>query len=381
MRKLLALCAALVALAVLVAGCGSDSDSGSTSSGGETASTEEQASGGAAAAETAEANLAELTTEPPAINIPALEKAPPTGVSWTFVTCPLPVCIEVEEGAKEASDALGWQMKVVNQGLTPDTAQAAFNGIAQNPTDAVASTGVLPNSALKKQLEQIADAGAPFVGIAQSDPPGPLMLAALTSPAKVAQDGERLANWVVADSAGEPGETIFVWDPNLVVLAEAPVAYTKAMGELVPDATVTELKVSAADIGTKLPEQVVNALRTHPDAKYVVFQLGEMATGVPAAIKGANLPSDPTLTARVVSTTDMEYIKNGEMASALTEESVEAGWRAVDLFARALNGEEIYSTTPLPEATFITDENLPADISSTYTIPNFQEQFEEAWGK
>jgi ABC-type sugar transport system substrate-binding protein len=382
MKKLLALSAIVAALALIATACGSSgSDTGTSTAEGSSTSTEEQASGGSSLVEEAEANLAKLTQDPPKITVPPVKKPIPTGETLTFGTCPLPVCVAVEEGAEEAAKVLGWSFKPVNQGLTPATVTSAWNGIAQNPGSAVAADAVLPNSALTKQLEAVAAKEVPYVGVAQNDPPGELMVAATAAPNQMYGDGQALANWVIVNAEGEPSNSLFVYDPALVDLAHAQVGYHDTMEEMCPECTVSDLKVAAADSGTKIPEEVANQLRTNPDIEYVVFGLGDYATGVPQALKRANLPSSPILTTRAASTTNMEDIKNGEMASGLTSETVESGWRTVDLLVRVLAGEELYSDTPVGGRTVLTAENLPEDVSVPFKVPGFEKVFEEAWGK
>ncbi len=382
MKKLLALGVVLAALAGIAAGCGSSGSSGgSTAATDEQASTEEASSGGSNVVEEAEASIAELTQEPPELKIPPMEKAPPTGVDLSFGGCPLPVCVAVEEGAEAAAKVLGWKVKAVNQGLTPATVQSAWNAIAQDPGEAVIATSILPNEAISKQLETVNKAGVPYVGTAVGAPLDKWMEGEVAAPNQMESDGQLLADWILADSGGEPGEIIYVWDPIINALIPAHEGFHKTMEEMCPECTVTDLKVSTGDIGTKMPEEVVNALRTH-DAAYLVFNLGDYTVGVPQAIKAAHLSSTPTLLARAASTTNMEQIKNGEMATALTAETVESGWRAADLMARLLNGEELYEEgMPLGGRTFLTSENLPADISVPFTVPGFEKTFEEAWGK
>jgi ribose transport system substrate-binding protein len=386
MRKPLALCAALVALVVLAAGCGSSGSSsssgGSSTSGEGTSTTVGETSGGTGeTASAAEAKLEELVENPPTIKIPPLKKAPPTGKTVTWMGCPLPVCVQVGEGIKGAAETLGWTFKEVNQGLTPDTVQAAWNGLVQDPGDAVLAAGVLPNSAIKKQLEQLKADGVPYVGVTQIDPPNELMEAAVSAPNQMKRDGEALASWVVTDAGGEPSETILVYDPSLTPVLPSVPAFEETMEELCPECTITDLKISASDAGTKVPEEVVNELRTHPDAKYVVFNLGDLAAGVPAAVRRADLPSEPKIVTRAATTTTMADIKNGGVAAGLTIETPEGGWRGVDLILRLMNGEKLYSKTPIGGMTFLTEENLPEDISVPYTIPGFEEVFEKAWGK
>jgi ABC-type sugar transport system substrate-binding protein len=382
MKKFLALGAVSLLLVAIVAGCGSSSSStSSTTTAADKASTAESGSGGSSVVKEANENIAALTQEPPEIQVPPMKKAPPTGIDLTFAGCPLPVCVAVEEGVEQAAQAIGWNLKTVNQGLAPDTVESAWNGIAQNPGNAVIATSMMPDESLSKQLEKVTAAGVPYVATAAGEPTGKWMKGELAAPNQVEGDGELMADWVLADSGGEPGEVIDVWDPSLHALLPVHEGFHKAMEELCPECKVTDLKVSTADTGTKIPEEVVNELRTH-QAAYVVFNLGDYATGVPQAMKAANLSSTPKLVARAASTTNMEQIKNGEMATALTTETVESGWRAVDLIARLLNKEELYEEgMPINARTFLTAENLPENISVPFTVPGFEKVFEKAWGK
>lgn len=381
MKRSLAVVAVLAAVTPVAAGCGSsDSSDSSTSAGtGSAASTASQATEASALVKQAEATLAKITQDPPNITIPPLTKPVPKGVQLTFVTCPIPTCVATEVGAKEAAKHFGWTVKTVNQGLTPDTVQAAFNGIAQNPGDVVLADAVLPNSAVSKQLEKIAAQKVPYIGLAQADPVGKLMAAATAAPNQMRADGEAMANWVIRENKGEPTDVIYVYDPALIGLLGSHDQFHATMQELCPDCKVTDLKVATADSGTKIPPQVVNQVRTNPDAKYVVFNLGDYATGVPQALKAANLPATPTMITRAATTTNMNDIKDGGMAAGLTSETIESGWRAVDLAARLLAGEELYSTTPDGGRTFLTADNLPADIEQPFSVPDFRSVFEQAW--
>jgi len=381
MNKLLAFVAAVAALAVIAAGCGDSSDGGSTSAGATEGQTSSQTPDAGGVVKEAEENLAKLVEEPPKIDIPPLEKAPPTGTELSFLGCPVPTCIATEVGAQEAADVLGWSMKGINQGLTPPTVQSAFNALLQDPGEAIAVDGVLPNSVTESQMKQLSADGIPLVGLARSDPPDDLMQATTAAPNQMRGDGEAMANWVIIDSEGDPGDVIYAYDPAIPGLLGAQEAFHETMEELSPETTVTDLKVATVDSGTKMPAAIVNAVRTSPDAEYVAFNIGDYATGVPQAIKAANLSSEPTLLTRAATTTNMEQVQNGEMATALTAETIESGWRAVDLLIRLLNDEKLYSTTPVGGRTFLTTENLPEDISVPFAIPDFQKYFEEAWGK
>jgi ribose transport system substrate-binding protein len=379
MRGPLAPAAIVATLALAAVGCGS-SDSGSSSTGNSAAaSTGVTSDSGSKVAAQARADLAKVTNNPPKIDVPPLDKPAPTGKTILWAGCPLPVCVATGKGVEAAARALGWKYRQVNLGFTPQTVQSAWNAIIQNPPDAIAAVGILPNSAIKRQLDALK--GVAYVGVTQKDPPDDHMKAATAPPAQMEGDGQAMADWVLVDSDGDPGQILYVWDPAVSALVGAHDAFHAQLQKLCPDCKATDLKVASADSGSKIPAAITTQLRRAPDTKYVVFNLGDLAAGVPQAIKGASLPSTPKLVTRAATTTNMADIKNGDLAAALTSEVPESGWRATDLAVRLINGQKLYADAPSGERTFLTKDNLPADITKQYTIPGYEQSFEQAWGK
>lgn len=381
MRSRLAPAAIVAALALAAAGCGSSDTSSTSSVTGDqaAAATGAAPASGSQVVEQAKADLAQVTSNPPKIDVPPLDKPAPTGKTILWAGCPLPVCVATGKGVEAAARSLGWKFRQVNLGFTPQTVQSAWNAIVQDPPDAIAAVGILPNSAIKKQLEALK--GVPYVGVTQQDPPDDLMPAATAPPAQMQGDGQAMADWVLVDSDGDPGEILYVWDPAVSALVGAHDQFHAQMQKLCPDCKVTDLKVASADAGSKIPAAITTQLRRSPDIGYVVFNLGDYAAGVPQAIKGASLSSKPKLVTRAATTTNMADIKNGDVAAALTSEVPESGWRAADLAVRLMNGQKLYADAPSGERTFLTQDNLPADITQQYTIPGYEQAFEQAWGK
>jgi ribose transport system substrate-binding protein len=379
MRSPLALAALGATVALVAAGCGSSDSTSTTGASTSSGSTGAASDPGSQVVEQAQADLAQVTSNPPKIDVPALDKPAPTGKTILWAGCPLPVCVATGKGVEEAAKALGWKYRQVNLGFTPQTVQSAWNAILQDPPDAIAAVGILPNSAIKKQLDALK--GVPYVGVTQQDPPDDQMQAATAPPAQMKGDGQAMADWVLVDSKGDPGDILYVWDPAVSALVGAHDQFHAQMQKLCPDCKVTDLKVASADAGSKIPAAVTTQLRRSPDTGYVVFNLGDLAAGVPQAIKGASLPSKPKIITRAATTTNMADIKNGDVVAALTSEVPESGWRAADLAVRLMNGQKLYAAAPSGERTFLTQDNLPADITKQYTIPDYQQAFEQAWGK
>jgi ribose transport system substrate-binding protein len=234
---------------------------------------------------------------------------------------------------------------------------------------------VLPDASVQSSIDK---AGVPYV--ASTSPSGPhgLKIAVMASPRAVEREGTVEANWIIQD-AGKPVKTLFVMDPSIASLTSVPVGYQKAMARNCPKCSTQTLKVSVAKVGPALAQQVVSQLQSNPDIKYVAFGLGDLATGVPAAIKAAGL-NDVKVVVRAATPPNMQDLKNGAIAAAFTSEIYEVGWAAVDKTVRALTKQPIGDPEPLGKIRQLTPETLPTDMTKPYQIPNFENGFKTAWG-
>lgn len=364
---------ALAAAALIaVAGCGGSSSSSSSGGGTSTGSTAKVSGINAARAKQ---DLDAIINEPASYSFPKIPVPIPKGKVITFQTCPVAICTEVGDGVKQAADALGWKVRIVPMDFTPAGYKSAWQSMAQNPGDAVMTTApVLPDAAVQSSIDK---AGVPYV--ASTSPSGPhgLKIAVMASPRAIEREGTVEANWIIQD-AGKPVKTLFVMDPSISSLTSVPVAYKKAMARNCPKCSTQTLKVSVAKVGPALAQQVVSQLQSNPDVKYVAFGLGDLATGVPAAIKAAGL-NDVKVVVRAATPPNMQDLKNGSLAAAFTSEIYEVGWGAVDKVVRALTKQPIGDPEPLGKIRQLTPETLPADLTKPYQIPHFQDGFKAAW--
>jgi ABC-type sugar transport system substrate-binding protein len=310
------------------------------------------------------------------ITIPPIGKAIPADKTISYMTCPVAVCTAVGEGVQQAAKALGWHVRIIQNDQTPTGYRNAWDQIAQNPGDGVINAGpILPYSAIESQMEQ---AGVPIISSTSPSPVGGYLKAVIASTDDVRRQGEVEGNWVVQD-AGTPVTSVYIHDPSIPALASALPGYQSALRKNCPACTVEELKVSAKQIGPALAQQVVSYLQSNPDVKYAAFGLGDLATGVPAAIRAAGLADRVKLTTRAATPANLVDVKNGGMTVAFTAELYESGWRAVDKLARALAGAPIGEVYPFGLVRKITTDNLPSDLTVPYSLPGYEKSFERAW--
>jgi ribose transport system substrate-binding protein len=360
--------ALLVAAVMAGVGCGSDDSEGAGSGGG-------SASAGADVQQ-AKQDLDAIVGGPEEITLPKLGAPAPKGKTISYLTCPVAICTEVGVGVKQATDALGWQFRNVQSNSTPSGYKQSWQQIAQNPGDGVVAVALLPDSAVASSIEK---ANVPIAAVTSPSSPGPGVLAVIDSRDAIQRQGEAEGAWVVQD-AGKPVKTVFVYDPSLQAIATAYDGYRASLTKLCPECSLDVLKVSVAKIGPALAQEVVSYLQRNPDVGYVVFGLGDLATGVPGALRGAGLSDKVKVVVRAATPPNLQDVQSGAIAAAFTDEAYEAGWRAVDVVLRAMVDKPLGEKTPLGKVRLLTKDNLPADISKPYTIPGYQDGFKQAWG-
>lgn len=371
---------ALVIAAVVLAGCGSSSSSTATSkSSSSTASSSVSSTASSASAginvAAAKQGLATIVSNNDSMNLTKIAGSIPKNQTIDFVNCPLAICTEVGVGVQQATQALGWHFHNFAMNLTPSGYQQTWQEIAQSPGNGVVNETILPDSAIETQINK---ADVPVAAITDISAPAGHVLSVIASPRNVYREGTAEADWVI-QNAGTPVHSLFVYDPSISSITSALPGYTAAMKQNCPKCTVSGLKVNSAQIGPTLAQQVVSYLQANTDVKYVAVGLGDLATGVPEAIRAAGLENRVKLIVRAATPANLQNVKSGGITVALTSEIYEAGWQAVDEIIRSMVKQPV---TPLPaeKVYLLTQSTLPANIGVPFTIPHYQAQFKAAWG-
>lgn len=390
-RRLGVSLAVLALSASAVAACSSGGSSSTPSSapssasagGGSSSATASQAanaSGGPSAAAIAEAK-AELAkyapTTDPVITPEKLTKAPPKGIKFTLISCSVPACTSFAQQAAVVAKAFGWSINVVNEGVTPQTIIGAFKQVDANPGDAVMDIGLLPIASYYPYVQKL-PSNVPFVLVAPGEDttPYPRIGFVASGPNEIELQGRVMADWVIADSGGQPVHAADVEDPTLTGVYPTVTAFTARIKELCPSCTSDNIPVSTAKNNAIAPT-VVNYMESHSDTNYVVSELGSLLNGVPAALSQAGI--HVKITARAEDAANLEDIKAGLMTSVITSEVNENPWEAMGGEAMLLNGQKPDPIDPIGVFHLITKDNLPADTSQVYTVPDYEQTFLKAF--
>lgn len=364
--------AVLAVSAAAVAAC--------SSGGGTSGSQAADGGGGPSAAAIAEAK-AELAKYAPTTNpviVPEkLDKAPPKGVKLTLISCSVPACTSFAQQAAVVTKRLGWTLNVVNEGVTPQTIISAFKQVDANPGDAVIDIGLLPIATYYPYVEKLPP-NVPFVLVAPGEDTSQYPRIGFVGSGinELELQGKVMADWVVATSGGQVVHSADVEDPTLTGVYPTVTAFTARLKQLCPACTSDNIQVSTAKNNSIAPT-VVNYMESHPDTNYVVSELGSLLNGVPAALSQADI--HVKITARAEDAANLGDIKAGLMTSVITSEVNESPWTAIGGVAMLLNGQKPHPINPVGVFHLITKNNLPANVSEVYTVPNYEQMFLKAW--
>jgi ribose transport system substrate-binding protein len=364
-----------MAVAVVVAGCGSTS-SGTTSSQNHGQPTHAATNPGVAAAQKL---TAYYTSERSNMALPKLSKTPPKHYRIAILTCPLPACQQTTNGAVSAAKALGWSVDYVTYQLTPTAYLQAWNNLVQSPPNAVAFIDAFPLSTTATQFAKLHAAGTRIVVVSPQLPPSPNpdVSAVIQGPPEFEQGGVVAADAVVADAGGSTDAAV-VTDPSYDVFKPAIAGFKSTMTAHCPSCNVSVLDISLANPAAQTDSAITNYLRQHTTVKYLFFVIGDAVSGLPGA-----LASDGLTGTKIVSMTpdpsNIADIASGTEWAAVQIENATSGWRAVDVLARLAVGDGVGPENDPPGyVRLITKTNVvPGQVPATPGTPS---DFLTAWG-
>ena len=379
MRKTLAAVVA-AASALAIAAC-SSSGSTSSSSGSTSSATASSGSGsGSANIAAAKAYEAQWLSSPTSIGISTpLKSKPATGKLIVGLDSGLGSAVVLAKYWAQAAAALGWKYKDLNSGGTPTSQQAAMDSAIQlNPAGIV--TSGIPNSTLSTQLALAASKGIWVNSSADtSSPSGAMFDTSIANPAQLAQWGKMVAAYVVVQSNCKAVIQDFSL-PVFPILLDFDTAFIAAIKVWCPACKVTQNPQTAAAIGTTTPQAVVSAVTRNPSTNWLIFDLGDLATGVSAALAAAGLHG-LHIGGLTADTPNIAGLKNGTENVWTAYSLPIVAYRQVDSMARKSEGMTIlHAQLPTQLMTPQNVNSLVVDSQGNYVgVANYRSQFLTLW--
>lgn len=372
-RRTRGLLAAVLALALLAAAC---SDDDSTSSSDD--STQDGGSSGIAEAqEIVDAALERPTdievTEP-------IGEPIPEDITVAWVQCSIPACTQLGEALQEGTDALGWELDIIDGGITPESIKAAWAEAARRSPDAVIASG-FPRVVFEEELQDVADQGIPVIDINVTDPAEDGITAVIQGADTYGPNGALQADYVLAD-AGEEANTLFVTTSAFPVVGVRTEGFQEEYERLCPDCELDIMEADPADFGDQLVTQIVAELQANPDINHVVAGVSDMVTGLTGALAGAGLSDQVTVSTHDINPALAEDIAGDTaLRATVMMENVDMMWQSLDVLVRHFLDQDISVSADAEPNLWIVDQDGMEGFDEPYpVVEDYQAQYEELWG-
>jgi ABC-type sugar transport system substrate-binding protein len=361
---------ALLVAVCLVAACSSSKSSGSGSN---------NSGGGSSDAGLAQAKaiVAKYSTQPTTLPITEkITKPIPTGRHIHFISCGSPECAQEGQIIKQATDALGWTLTVINTSGTPETQKAAFAQVVREKSDAVLYSAI-NKSTFASELPQLKANGTFVAACCITDAVGNGIDYANEVPEQTAEIGELKAAWIVADSNAD-ANIVYVDLPAFSILATSRDRFKSSLPTLCPKCRVDVLEIPVTALGVDVPTRIVAYLRAHPKVKYIAMSTDGITIGLPAALKAAGL-NDVKIIGQGATATNLQYIHSGQEGASIAFPFYEALWAMVDAVARHEAGVPL-APSAVPSLWLLTKDTAPTTNKLFPVVQGSEAQFKSLWG-
>jgi ribose transport system substrate-binding protein len=304
----------------------------------------------------------------------------PKGKTIWWLQNSSPATIALGKDLTKAVAAVGWKLKIVDIGLTPETIKAGWDLAVSGKPDAVISSG-FPRSLFEPELQALKKRNIPVLDMTTADAPGNGLTAVFDYGPDYLKAGDRLARYVLSKSGTNVKAAIINSSafPNLGLVGKG---FQQTLQKYCSSCSVDNLDVPVTSIGSDLPVRVSTFLQAHPDVNWVYIGYSDMLVGVPAALQSAGITSNVKFVTIDLSPTTAVYLKNQQFLAATDGfPGPEIMWRTVDFLLRYFDHKPTTpSTTHNLPVWLVTSSNVPSTTNYFSLVPNYQAQYKKLWG-
>jgi ABC-type sugar transport system substrate-binding protein len=314
-------------------------------------------------------------------SLPPVKKPIPEGKTIAYVMCGSPGCKALPELFEGAAEVLGWNVKVINGGVTPEEGQAAMKEAVRLNPDGVINEG-LPQEYFTAQVQELKSKGIPLIEwqtVVESAPPEfvqipgapfyPLVMKMAAAAAMVATEGKPVIGHISV--------------PAYPIFAKMGELLPEAVAEYCSDCEIKTYEMPVTAIGKDSSTRIVNFLRANPDINILIIDQNYIPLGLSTALEGAGIKNVPSIQL-FAGAQNVPDVKAGTMFAMIPDAYPEGMWLTADTFARLFNEEstEVDEQATVPSQVW-TSENVPEPEGELMPAvsTNYQEVFKEAWGK
>jgi ABC-type sugar transport system substrate-binding protein len=345
------------------------------------------AAGGANSLASVAARLTKLEQRPTHIAITTpLKGKVPAGKTIDWLSCGVPACDDKYPPLKAAAAAVGWKVKFINEGLTPELVKAAWDEVVRDKPAAVAVSGGFPTAIFKSELAVMQKRGVPIVsyGDPSLNPVPPGLTAEVDGGNRMYNlIGKNFADWVAVKSNGK-ANVLYAYSSTYPVLVVQSNGYKAEIAKVCPACTTTYFDAPATSIGTDLASKIASEVQAHPDVNYVVAAFNDMEAGVPDALAGIGRTpgKDIQIITQDQNANTLADIRSGKLQATYVNPAGESMWQTMDVILRATLKQSITPSIDQASNTqwWVTSANVPAGSGSLNNVADYVAQFKKLWG-
>jgi ABC-type sugar transport system substrate-binding protein len=318
-----------------------------------------------------------LETELPASFTP-LPSKPPADGSIVHLIGPLPTELPLSQAQAAAAKAIGWKFTALSFNGTVEDLNAKFEeAVAMKPT--MITLSGFPLASIAQSVAAAKKAGIVVILADVADVPTgyPGFAAVVEGGATYERVGQLNAYEFMRDSNCQGNVAIFSLPyPILTVGADA---FTTTVAEHCPACKVSTNELQVDDIGTSAATSaIITKLQSDPSTTYVFGTIGNVVTGLTAALRQAGM-SGITIFGADPDTNAIAAIRDGSNKWWVQYGSQFNGWAMIDAGLLAMQTHK-----PVPDFAdyplgLLTKATTPAGTSLPVVPANYQQDFEALW--
>lgn len=368
--------AAMVALAA----CGSgESTSTATTSTAPTAATS-----AAAAAEVAAAkkDLEGFLVKPTTVNqSEPLTKPIPTDKPWVIITCELPACKLIADGALDAAKTAGVPTKVLPYKTTDATTLTTSMKQALD-LDPFAVSPIGFTQAVWDSLQpQYKAKNVIITPIAVGDTtPSDVVTEGSASQVDYNRGGQLMANYVIADSGGT-AKVLLQDVPAFAVLGAYGDGFESTMKAGCKACTISNLDLAPAQLASNgIVPAIVSALQKDKSITHLAATDGAFLVGINASLKAAGL-KNIKIVGGSPDINNLKQLLDGSATAWTAAAEDQYGWVALDIIGRTVSGQKVEPAGGGRSTLVATKDNVGTPSASGLDAPaDYRDQYKKLWG-
>jgi ribose transport system substrate-binding protein len=369
-----------VCAALLIAACGSSSNTTSSSSQSSNSSGSSSSGTSSAGYTQAQADFKTFQTAQGLQGLTPVGKPIPSGKTIDFVVCGPAECLSPSTDFTKAATTLGWHVKVINGGLDPASNQAAMTQAVRDHPDAVIFEG-LDSAVFQPQLAQLQAAKIPVIAWQTTDTPHPPNFLVIPGPTHYDLVTKMMAAAAMVATNGKP-DVGFVSVPAFPIYPKMiDPKFKAAMKAYCPTCQIHEYPMPATALGKNATSLAVNFARSNSGINVLVMDQDSVSLGIGAQLKSAGLGSVKDI-GLYPSSANLPNLTDGSEFALIPDPFLEMAYLDADALSRIFTGQSpVQDMTTTAPAAIWTKSNVPSTTTLAPTLSTYQSVFAKLWGK